>query len=483
VTEVTSNPALPLKNKVRARIQKDLSTRAERYRAGKALRSKIPRSSHSVWVPPRDRPDIVNLLKASDGTRLANLLPIRYGRMAFSPFGFLRGAAVVMARDLTGTPVTGLHVQLAGDAHVSNFGFFATPERDQVFDSNDFDETIPGPWEWDLKRLSTSLVLVSRMRGFPDRVARKAAKLAARSYRNRMHSFAQMRYLETWYVHLDKSEVIKEIERKGQRLFREEAEKARERTEFHSFPKIAKITNGRALIRDVPPLIVHYQDPSEEAAIRTVFENYRTNLPKERRMLLDRYHLEDIAQKVVGIGSVGTRCAVGLFLGDQDLLDPIFLQVKEAIPSVYEPYLGPSPYANHAERVVVGQRLVQHASDIFLGWGSSGSHDFYVRQLHDMRFSADITALGPKALFGQAELCGAALARAHARTGDPAFIAGYLGEGNAFDDAMVGFAEAYATQTETDHATLVKAISKGRLAAIAPSSGLAAGKKPARHAK
>jgi uncharacterized protein (DUF2252 family) len=403
--------------------------------------------------------------------------------MASSPFCFLRGSAGIMARDLVGTPVSGMHVQLAGDAHASNFGFFATPERDIVFDSIDFDETNSGPWEWDLKRLTTSLFLVSLDRGFPARAARKAARSAALSYRERMHAFAQMRYLDTWYVHLDKAEVVREIERKGQRLFRREAEKARERTEFHTFPKIATVKNGRARITDVPPLIMHYEDAQDDEAFRTVFENYRTTLPPERRMLLDRYHLEDIAQKVVGIGSVGTRCSVGLFLGDKDLLDPLFLQVKEAIPSAYEPFLGPSRYANHAERVVVGQRLIQHASDIFLGWGSSGSHDYYVRQLRDMKFAADFTALGAKALFVQAELCGAALARAHARTGDPAGIAGYLGEGEVFDEAIVEFAEAYANQTVKDHATLVKAISKGRLPSADPVTGLAAKPRIARQSK
>jgi uncharacterized protein (DUF2252 family) len=442
------------------------------------MRGKVPRSSHAGWVPPKDRPDVVDLLKESDTDRLEKLIPIRYGRMADSPFGFLRGAAGIMARDLAGTPVSGMHVQLAGDAHVSNFGFFATPERDQVFDSNDFDETLPGPWEWDLKRLATSLVIVGRMRGFPTRVARKAARTAARSYRERMHAFAQMRYLETWYAHLDRAEILLEVDPKAQRLFRREAEKARERTEFHTFPRFAKVENGQARIAEIPPLIMHYEDPKDEATARAVFDDYRSTLPPERRMLLDRYHLEDVAQKVVGVGSVGTRCAVGLFLGDSDLLDPLFLQVKEAFPSVYEHFLGPSRYSNHAERVVVGQRLIQHASDIFLGWGSSESHDFYVRQLRDMKFSTDFTALGPKALFGQAELCGAALARAHARTGDPASIAGYLGEKDVFDEAIVEFADAYANQTIADHATLVRAISKGRLPAVSPST-IAGAKKSA----
>jgi uncharacterized protein (DUF2252 family) len=441
------------------------TTRAARYRAGKALRQKCPRSANAAFTPAKDRPDVVSLLEESGRERVQDLLPVRYGRMALSPFHFLRGAAMVMAFDLSRTVSSGLRVQMPGDSHVNNFGLFATPERDQVFDANDFDETHPGPWEYDLKRLCTSLVLASRMRGFPRSVARKAVASASRSYREQMHNLAAMRYLDTWYVHLDLEDLNHLLERKGRRLLQMEVGKARRHTGFNAFPRLTEVVRGEVRIRDNPPLIDHYPDPSHAAAYRTIFEEYRANMPAERRILLDRYHLVDVAQKVVGVGSVGTRCSVGLFLADSDVLDPLFLQIKEAVTSVYEPYLGPLIFRNHAERVVVGQRSVQHASDIFLGWSQAAGKDFYVRQLRDMKFSYDITALGPKALLGQAELCGAALARAHARTGDPAAIAGYLGEGDQMDAALLRFAELYARQSEVDHATLQRAIAKGRLPA------------------
>ncbi len=403
---------------------------------------------------------------AGDAGKVADLLPIRYGRMAVSPFGFLRGAAGIMSRDLSGTPSTGLRVQIVGDAHVANFGLFATPERDQVFDANDFDETIPGPWEWDLKRLATSLLLVAGENRFPRRAARLAAVTAARSYRTRMLRFAGMRFLDTWYSHLDLAEAPHAVGRRALRLLRQEIPRARERTGFHAFPRVAERRHGRARIRDDPPLIRHLAPAREERAVRDAFREYRAALPPERRPLFERYRLADVAQKVVGVGSVGTRCALGLFLGDDDVSEPLFLQVKEARASVHEPFVGRSPYANHAERVVVGQRLVQEASDVFLGWSRSDGHDFYVRQLRDMKFSSELTALGPTALVGQAELCGAVLARAHARTGDAAAIAGYLGPGDGFDTAIVAFAESYARQTVQDHARLKRAIATGRLPAV-----------------
>jgi uncharacterized protein (DUF2252 family) len=401
----------------------------------------------------------------SDRGRVPELLPIRYGRMAASPFGFLRGAAGVMAHDLAGTPTTGLRVQLVGDAHVANFGLFATPERDQVFDANDFDETLPGPWEWDIKRLATSLVLAAEANGFPGRVARAAPRTAARSYRERLRTLSGWRYLDAWYSHLDLTEAKRDVGRLGQRLLRKELPQARQRTGFHAFPDLAEGAGGRARIRAAPPLIRHFGKARDEAMVREAFRRYRSTLPPERCALFDRYRLVDVAQKVVGIGSVGTRCSVGLFLADPDVAEPLFLQVKEALASVHEPYVGASPFPNHAERVVVGQRLVQEASDIFLGWSRSDGHDFYVRQLRDMKFSSDLTALGPKELLGQAELCGAALGRAHARTGDAAAIAGYLGPGEGFDEAIGAFAEAYARQTARDHAALVQAVARGKVEA------------------
>jgi len=418
----------------RSRRQSGASPRArrrgERLRAGKDLRRRVRRSSQAAWEAPADRPDPIDLLTAADRGRVPELLPIRYGRMAASPFGYLRGSATVMAHDLAGTPSTGLRVQLVGDAHLSNFGLFATPERNRVFDANDFDETLAGPWEWDVKRLVTSLVVVGRQGGFPPHRVQGAAAVAARAYRQRLRAYARERYLDVWYTHLDLQEASAEVGRPAMRLLEHELPEATLRTGFHAFPHLARTGGGGARIRD---------------------------------------RLVDVAQKVVGVGSVGTRCAVGLFLADEDVPEPLFLQVKEALPSVYEPHVGPSPFTNHAERVVVGQRLVQEASDIFLGWSSADAHDYYVRQLRDMKLVVDVGALRPASLAGYAELCGVALARAHARTGDPAAIAGYLGSGESFDRAVVEFGERYARQVERDHATLVEAVRQGRLQADPPA--------------
>jgi uncharacterized protein (DUF2252 family) len=441
------------------------ATRAQRFSAGKALRPRVPRSAHAIWRPAGDRPDPVELLEGSDRTRVARLLPIRYGRMALSPYTFLRGSAGVMAHDLAGTPVTGLQVQLCGDAHVGNFGAFATPERDRVFDLNDFDETLRGPWEWDVKRLATSLVLAARQARFPARVGRKAARAAVRSYRRSMARYARMRYLDIWYAHLDLESLRARVPREARKDIRRVVASTRHRSAFHAFPRWTETVRGRPVIRDDPPLIVHYRDHADARASARFYRTYLSTLPTERRMLLERYHLVDVAQKVVGVGSVGTVCSVLLLLGDDDVRDPLFLQLKQAQASVLEPYVGASPYANHAERVVVGQHLIQEASDVLLGWSTLESRDFYVRQLRDLRSSIDITALSPRELLGRGEACGAALARAHARTGDPAQISGYLGQGDAFDRAVADFAEAYAGQTERDYAEFLRAIRKGRLPA------------------
>ena len=443
----------------------DSATRAKRYAAGKALRGRVPRSSHASWTPARDRPDPVDLLEQSDRVRVARLLPIRYGRMSQSPFAFLRGSAAVMACDLATTPVTGIRVQLCGDAHLSNFGAFATPERDQVFDVNDFDETLPGPWEWDVKRLATSLVLAGRQNGLSRGVQRKAARTAVESYRRSMSTYARMRYLDVWYAHIDVGNWPTQVQRQGREDVRQVLERARRRTGFHAFPKLAEPVRGRYRIRDDPPLIVHYSDLTDAKGSTRFYANYLASLPPERRMLLERYHLVDVAQKVVGVGSVGTVCSVLLLMADRDVLDPLFLQLKQALPSVLEPYAGASEYPNHAQRVVSGQHLIQEASDAFLGWSTQGSKDFYVRQLRDMSASTDASTLGRKELVAKGDVCGAALARAHARTGDPARVSGYLGGGAAFDEAITHFAEAYANQTQRDHAALVRAIKKGRLPA------------------
>ena len=448
------------------RGRQPVRTRRQRYEAGKAARQSVPRSGHSGWKPGRDRPDPVDTLLAESRNRVPSLVPIWFGRMSLSPFTFYRGSASIMARDLSTTPSTGARAQLCGDAHLSNFGVFATPERDRVFDINDFDETLPGPWEWDVKRLATSLILVGRHNGFPREVTERAAEAAIRAYRLAMESFGTARYLDTWYVHVDRESVARRSRRAGQKVIDVAVRHARRRTMFHAFPKLVHSVHGRYRIRDDPPLIVHYRDPADAEESRRFFDRYLTTLSDERRTLLERYRIVDVAQKVVGIGSVGTVCSVILLMGDRDVEDPLFLQLKQASASALEPYAGPSEYENHAKRVVIGQRIIQEASDIFLGWSRLNSRDFYFRQLRDMKFSTDVATLRPKALLGHAELCGLALSRAHARTGDPAFISGYLGTRNVFDRAVTSFAEAYADQAEQDHTAFRRAIRRGRIAAI-----------------
>ncbi len=449
------------------RATRDFDTRADRFAAGKELRRRLPRSSHASWVPASDRPDPVELIERSDRVRVARLLPIRYGRMARSPFAFLRGSAAVMAHDFAKTPATGPRVQLCGDAHMNNFGVFATPERDQVFDIDDFDETLPGPWEWDVKRLATSLVLAGRQNGFSHDLVRKVTRTAVRSYRRALARYARMRYLTIWYTHFDLRRLPKEVRRLGDKDITRVLEKGRRRTEFNAFPRVAKSVRGGYRIRDEPPLVVHHNDRVDAAGAVRLYKNYLRNLSADGRMLLERYHVVDVAQKVVGVGSVGTDCSVLLLMADRDVLDPLFLQVKQALPSVLEPFAGASTYPTHGRRVVVGQHLIQEASDELLGWSTLGSKDYYVRQLRNMRASFDVVTRGPNELIGKGEACGAALARAHARTGDPALISGYLGEGTAFDEAITEFGEAYANQTERDYAELVRAVKKGRLPAKA----------------
>ena len=440
-------------------------SRADRAAAGKALRGKLARSAQGAWTPPPDRRDPVELLDALNRTRVASLVGIRYGRMAVSPFTFFRGAACVMAADLGGSPVTGLRAQLCGDAHLANFGVFATPERDPVFDANDFDETLPGPFEWDVKRLATSFVLAGRDLRHPERLSRRAARSAVMAYRSEILRYARLPYLETWYAHIDARWLPKEVNRWAVQTLERTLRKARRRTGYDAFPHLVVRVRGEYRIRDDPPLIVHDRATTLSRA-RVVFDAYRRSLPTERRTLLDRYVPVDCARKVVGVGSVGTECWVLLLLGDSDVLDPLFLQLKEADASVWEPFAGASRYRNHAERVVTGQHLIQHASDLFLGWSGGGSRDFYLRQLRDMKLSSDLATLSPRAFVGQAELCGGALARAHARTGDPAGIAGYLGTGSAFDEAVARFAVAYADQTQRDWRTLRRAIRRGRVEAV-----------------
>ncbi len=444
---------------------RSLSARAERYAAGKALRARVPRTSHAEWAPDPARPDPISLLEASNSTRLEHLVPIRYGRMAMSPFAFLRGSAAVMASDLAKTPVSGIQAQLCGDAHLSNFGVYASPERRQVFDVNDFDETLVGPWEWDVKRLATSVLVAGRQNGFTAQVSRRAVVRCMQSYRERMQQFALMHHLDVWYFHIDVETMLAMARGKAlQNRVERASARASKRTRIETFPKLAEVVNGQYRIKDEPPLIYHVSPLDTEASRAFVLE-YLASLPDERRIIIMRYHALDIAQKVVGVGSVGTHCFIVLALGGAEGDDPLFMQVKEAEASVLEPYLGASPYQHHGERVVIGQRMMQAASDILLGWSTLNGRDYYVRQLRDMKLSAEVEAMIPVEFTAYVGLCAATLARAHARTSDPAQISGYLGNKDTFDRAIADFAEAYADQTERDHAALLAAIKEGRVQA------------------
>ena len=439
----------------------------ERQAFGKALRDTVPRKTHSDWNPPADRPDPITLLEISSQGRLPNLVPIRYGRMMKSPFTFLRGAAIVMAADLATTPTTGMRVQAGGDCHLLNFGGYGTPERNLVFDVNDFDETLPAPWEWDIKRLTASIVVAGRHINVSEKNCFEAAQEAVRSYREHMDKYAQMGALEVWYSRID-ADVLRNFARhaKHRQLIDRHVERALTRTSAQALPKLTEVVHGQWRIVDHPPLMYHLPpDDLLEQEVESVYQQYRRTLRDDLHVLLDRYRLVDIAIKVVGVGSVGTRCVVALLMADNN--EPLFLQIKEARASVLEPYAGKSAYQNHGQRVVVGQRLMQAASDIFLGWTRSDrGHDFYVRQLRDMKTTIDIEELSTSELIGYSGLCGWALARAHARSGDPVMISGYLGKSDAFERAIADFALTYADQTERDHKALVAAVKSGRLKAI-----------------
>jgi uncharacterized protein (DUF2252 family) len=441
-------------------------TVTERITAGKALRERVPRTAHAQWVCPADRPNPIDLLKHADRGRLSELLPIRYGRMRQSPFAFFRGAGALMAMDLAATPKTGIRVQACGDCHVRNFGGFGSPERRLVFDINDFDETLNAPWEWDVKRLATSIVLKSRQIGTRERSCKDAVRTAVESYREHMRGYARMRALDVWYSQLDAEIFIEEAKTDSAKKHWERVEdKAKSQTAEHAFPRITDVVKGQHRIIDTPPLIYHPRQMIKlEKQVRAMFRRYRLTLPEERRVILDRYHIVDIARKVAGIGSIGTRCAVLLLMAGES--DPLFLQFKEALPSVFDPYAGKSRYANHGERIVTGQRMLQTASDVFLGWTRDDQgHDYYFRQLNDMKMAIDVEDMSKQNWIEYIELCGWALARAHARTGDPARIAGYLGKNDTFDQAIATFAIAYADQTADDHAAFVRAIRAGRLSA------------------
>jgi len=445
------------------RINGDLLSREALAAQGKELRDRCPRVSHAGWTPPADRPDPLKLIEESNRGRVRELLPIRYGRMLQSQFAFYRGTAAIMAADLARTPTTGVHVQTCGDCHLLNFGAFATPERRLVFDINDFDETLPAPWEWDVKRLAASFVVAGRNNRFRPADARAAALACVRSYRERMAQCAEMRMLDVWYARIESDDVMALIkEDETRRQIQKRIKKARQRDEF---PKLVDVAKGKPVIRDNPPLIYHPAGADSEefaAQIKKSLAAYRASLYADRRLLFDRYRLQDMAIKVVGVGSVGTRCSVVLMMAVSG--DPLFLQVKEARRSVLEPYAGKSAIANQGERVVTGQRIMQSASDLFLGWtaGAAGRH-FYIRQLRDMKLKPLVDQFTPATLLQYAQFCGWALAHAHARSGQPALISGYLGKGDRFDEAVAEFAATYADQSERDYGLLVEAAQSGRI--------------------
>ena len=440
-------------------------TYQQRHEHGRTARKRTPRGSHAAWAPLPDRPDPVDLLEAQAKNRQPDLAPIRYARMTPSPFAFMRGAAIVMAHDLASTPRSGIQAQLCGDCHLLNFGVYASPERALLFDVNDFDETLPGPWEWDVKRLATSLVVAGRENGFDAADCRKAARTSAASYRKRMAEFSEMRELEVWYSHVRAEEVLAlSTSSRTTKKAKKNLKKARGRDNLHALSKLTRVVDGRRIIVDDPPLLVRIVEDELREQTYESLQSYRRTLQDDRRYLLDRYRFVDVARKVVGVGSVGTRDYVVLLEGRDDD-DPLFLQVKEAEASVLENYLPQSTYTNQGQRVVAGQRLMQATSDIFLGWlrGKAG-RDYYWRQLRDMKGSAKIERMSSDELVLYAGICGWALARAHARSGDRVQIAAYLGKSERFDGAMVDFAEAYADQTELDHAALCAAVKSGKVA-------------------
>ncbi|MET8755955.1 DUF2252 domain-containing protein [Streptomyces sp. NPDC004667] len=429
----------------------------DRTRHGRAQRKRLPRSAHDRVPTADERPDPVAVLAAQGAGRLPELLPLRYARMAAGPFPFLRGAAAVMAADLATTADSGLRVQLCGDAHLLNFGLYASPERALLFDLNDFDETLPGPFEWDVKRLAASVAVAARANGHDDTAALAAAEASAAAYRRNMRRLAGLGELAVWYERVDTAQVLPLVRRRHRERVAAGLERARRRTSLQALDKLTDVVDGRPRIRYAPPLLEPVDD-LDDATVRSVFSDYRESLPEERRLLLDRFAVVDVAQKVVGVGSVGTRCFVVLLAG-RDAGDPLFLQIKEAGPSVLEPHAGASAHRHAGHRVVAGQRLMQAAADIFLGWATGpGGRHFYWRQLRDMKGSADVAAMDPVLMQEYAALCGRTLARAHARTGDRIAIAGYLGTGDIFDRAVARFALAYADLTLADHAALTAAL-------------------------
>ncbi|MFI5226614.1 MAG: DUF2252 domain-containing protein [Candidatus Limnocylindrales bacterium] len=451
------------------------SVRAE---AGKAARKRIPRVSHAQFEPAAGR-DPIAILAAQESDRLQELLPLRHQRMAESAFAYYRGTPAVMAFDLSATPRTDIIVQASGDSHISNFGLFGSPERSLVFDTNDFDETLPGPWEWDVKRLAASVVVAGRDNGFSGSVNRAATMSAVESYRKWMWRFAEMRLIDVWYSGITEADILAALDTQGLTRGKGGAErlanvqsifsKARSKDQIRAFGSLTTVIDGRRAIVDDPPTIQHVDIPDTTSTLQTVFSLYRASLSDNRREFLERYRFVDVALKVVGVGSVGTRCFVVVLEG-RDEEDPLILQAKQAEASVLEPYIAQSGHLNHGERVVIGQRLMQSTPDIFLGWSRGpGGRDFYFRQLWDMKGSVDITSLAPVGLTAYGALCGWALARAHARSGDAVAIAAYLGTNDTFDGAIADFSEAYADRNEADHRAYREAVAAGRISVPAPA--------------
>jgi uncharacterized protein (DUF2252 family) len=445
-------------------------SRDEARALGKQLRDSCPRASHAAWKAPKDRPDPVQLVLRAETGRLPDLLPLRHGRMARSPFNFYRGAALTMASDLASTPVTGIRVQCCGDAHLCNFGGFATPERRVIFSINDLDETLPGPWEWDVKRLAASFVVACRDNGLSEAVAKDVVMTCVRTYRESIAEFSQMKTLELWYFALSADELVADIKNPKLRqraLMRLQKERARSIAE-DIFPKLVEHKGETPIIRDEFPTIFHpasHPPGVVPQKVRDAFSSYRGTLPSSYQSLLDRYEVRDVAMKVVGIGSVGTACSVLLLTAGEG--DPIFLQVKEARASVLEPYAGASVFPNHGQRVVDGYRRMQPASDIFLGWatGKIFKLHYFVRQLRDIKISVRVETFGAYAMNLYATWCGRALALSHARAGLPVRLSGYMGKSDTFEKVLTSFSVAYANQNEKDYAALKRAIRAGKVEA------------------
>ncbi len=450
-------------------VTRSARTLKERYAAGKALREACPREAHAVWKSPADRPDAVQLVLNAEKGRLPDLLPLRHGRMVRSPFTFYRGAALTMASDLASTPVSGIRVQCCGDAHLCNFGGFATPERRIIFAINDLDETLPAPWEWDVKRLAASFVVACRDKGLGETTAKDVVMSCVRTYRESTAEFSQMRTLELWYYALGAEELLAGMDPdlRKRAMKRIQKEQAKSRGE-EMFPRLSESKGDMPVIKDQLPTIFHAEGhPAGEIRqdLRDAFAGYRSTLPGSIQRLLDRYELHDAAIKVVGVGSVGTACWVLLFMAGEG--DPLFLQVKEARASVLEPYAGASVFSNHGQRVVDGYRLMQPASDMFLGWtqGSRGRH-YFIRQLRDIKISILVENLSAPEMDGYATWCGRALALCHARAGIPAMLSGYMGKSDTFDRAIAKFSKSYADQNEKDHAAFDRAVRKGKVKAV-----------------